>query len=116
MLYEFYKSENGKRPGRVHATYLVYGMKKSEASSQVHNGTDGDVNMESSMLEAESLDEAIPTFTLTLIQEEDLKGKYVMILKLKTSAEFSQDALAEYDEVSSIHVYSIGPNPAKVTN
>lgn len=71
MLYEFHKIENGKKPGRVHATYLVYGIKKAETSQ---NGTDGDVQMTSSMPEVESLNEQVPTFTLTLIQEENLKG------------------------------------------
>ncbi|KAK4210418.1 DNA polymerase subunit Cdc27 [Rhypophila decipiens] len=95
ILYEFHKSENGKQPGKVHATYLVYGIKNAESSSQVQNG-DGDIEMTSSMPEVESFDDAVPTFTLALIPEEQLKA-----------------ALEQYDEVSSIHVYSLGPNPVK---
>lgn len=71
MLYEFHKSQNGKRPGAVHATYIVYGIKNAET---VKNGTDGDIEMTSSMPDVESFDDVVPTFTLTLIQEENLKG------------------------------------------
>ncbi|KAK3318560.1 DNA polymerase subunit Cdc27 [Apodospora peruviana] len=97
MLYDFHKSQNDKRPGAVHATYLVYGIKASgDLSSAPQNGADGDVEMTSSMPEVDSLDNTVPTFILTLIQEQHLK-----------------DALSEYEEVSSIHVYSVGPHPAK---
>ncbi|KAK3380124.1 DNA polymerase subunit Cdc27 [Lasiosphaeria ovina] len=97
MLYDFHKTQNEKRPGVVHATYLVYGIKASTgAVSRSQNGADGDVEMASSMPDAESLAEVVPTFTLSLIPEEQLK-----------------DALADFEEVSSIHVYSVGPHPTK---
>ncbi|KAK1755949.1 hypothetical protein QBC47DRAFT_323046 [Echria macrotheca] len=93
MLYEFHKYQNDRRPGAVFATYLVYGV-KNHADQQ--NGTDGDVEMTSSMPETRSVDELIPTFTLSLVPEDRLK-----------------DVLSQYDEVSSIHVYSVGPGPIK---
>jgi DNA polymerase delta subunit 3 len=78
MLYEFHRSQNAKRPGVVHATYLVYGTKTaSDGSSASQNGTDGDIEMASSPPEAESLAEVVPTFTMSLVPEERLKGKFL---------------------------------------
>jgi DNA polymerase delta subunit 3 len=75
MLYEFHRSQNAKSPGVVHATYLVYGTKKAtDGPSTSHNGTDGDIEMASSPPEAESLAEVVPTFTMSLVPEEQLKG------------------------------------------
>ncbi|KAK4103514.1 hypothetical protein N658DRAFT_420672 [Parathielavia hyrcaniae] len=91
MLYEFHRSQNAKRPGAVHATYLVYGTKRAGTRS-----TDGDIDMSSSAPEVESLTEDVPTSTLSLVPEERLK-----------------EILTDYAEVTSIHVYSIGPHPAK---
>jgi DNA polymerase delta subunit 3 len=75
MLYEFHRSQNAKRPGAVHATYLVYGTKRaSDGPSASQNGTDGDVDMTSSAPEVESLTEVVPTSTLSLVPEKRLKG------------------------------------------
>ncbi|KAK3323580.1 DNA polymerase subunit Cdc27 [Cercophora scortea] len=98
MLYDFHKTQNEKRAGAVHATYLIYGVKQHvELASASHNGGDGDVEMTSSMPDVDSVDDdVVPTFTLSIVAEEGL-----------------EDALAEYDEVSAIHVYSVGPRPTK---
>ncbi|EOO03850.1 putative dna polymerase subunit cdc27 protein [Phaeoacremonium minimum UCRPA7] len=84
MLYDFHKSQNDRRPGAIYATYLVYGIKKSVEATNGHVREDGDVEMTSSMPEAESVAEEITTHTLTL-----------------------------YEQVTSIHVYSLGPHPLK---
>ncbi|KAI1373274.1 DNA polymerase subunit Cdc27 [Hypoxylon crocopeplum] len=96
MLYEFHKWQNDKRPGSLHATYLVYGIKKrmEKASEQ-----DGDVEMTDSQNSEDMhvpFSDEVPTYTLSLVKEEQL-----------------QDVLAEYDEVTSIHVYSLAPHPLK---
>ncbi len=73
MLYEFHRTQNAKRPGAVHATYLVYGTKSTD--DRPRNSGDGDIEMSSSAPEAESLTEAVPTFALSLIPEELLHGQ-----------------------------------------
>ena len=73
MLYEFHRSQNAKRPGAVHATYLVYGTKTATGGPSAQNG-DGDVEMASSAPDVESLAEVVPTSTLALVPEEQLKG------------------------------------------
>ncbi len=74
MLYEFHRAQNATKPGSIHATYLVYGTKTADSSSGVQE--DGDVEMGSSMPEAESLSEEVPTMTLSLLQEKQLEGRW----------------------------------------
>lgn len=97
MLFDFHQWQNGKRPGSVHATYLVYGTKKDEhASPQPQTSPDGDVEMMSSMPDPEENDDVVPVLTLSVVPEDELK-----------------DALQAYEEVKSIHVYSLGGHPVK---
>ncbi|KAI1413826.1 DNA polymerase subunit Cdc27 [Hypoxylon sp. FL1857] len=96
MLYEFHKWQNDKRPKSLHATYLVYGTKRAVEKAEEQ---DGDVEMTDSQNSEElhvPYSDEVPTYTLSLVKEEQL-----------------QDVLAEYDEVTSIHVYSLAPHPLK---
>ncbi|KAJ1326832.1 DNA polymerase subunit Cdc27 [Microdochium nivale] len=94
MLFEFHKWQNDKRPGSLHATYLIYGTKK------LVDEEDGDVDMTSSQMSEESppvrFSDDVLTETLSLVKQEEL-----------------EDMLAEYDEVRSLHMYSVGPHPLK---
>jgi DNA polymerase delta subunit 3 len=73
MLFDFHKWQNEKQPGTIHATYLLYGVKKQEiTNSQAQQ--DGDVEMSGSLHETESNPETVPTFVMSLVKEEDLKG------------------------------------------
>ncbi|EAQ87949.1 hypothetical protein CHGG_04568 [Chaetomium globosum CBS 148.51] len=91
------QNQNAKRPGAVHATYLVYGTKKAtNPPSESQDGADGDIEMSSSAMEVDSLTEVVPASVLSLVPEDQLK-----------------DTLADYEEVTSIHVYSIAPHPTK---
>ncbi|RKU47206.1 hypothetical protein DL546_008175 [Coniochaeta pulveracea] len=92
MLYDFHKWQNEKRPGSIHAIYLIYGTKKEE---QDHGSPDGDVEMSSSPPEPEFQD-IVTRHTLQLVPESELTA-----------------ALEIYQEVTSIHVYSLGPHPVK---
>ncbi|MCJ1394909.1 hypothetical protein MMC18_007789 [Xylographa bjoerkii] len=100
MLYEFHSKQNAKKPGSVHATYLVSGIKAPKAIS---NGSaakaDEDVHMQSSPFMSSSMprqnvEEEVPVIkVMTLVQEQHL------------------DAVKKrYDTISSIHVYSLEPN------
>ncbi|KAL0471893.1 DNA polymerase subunit Cdc27 [Neurospora intermedia] len=94
MLHDFHKTQSSKKPGTVYATYLLYGIKKSV---QNHNGNAMDIDLPSSLPDADPVDdEEVPSYTLVLVQEERLA-----------------DVLKEYETISSIHVYSVGPHPAK---
>lgn len=77
MLYDFQKWQNAMRAGSVHATYLVYGTKNSEAVED-----DGDVEMTSSAPEREPLSDEVTTYTLSLVAEENLKGMHKPLIKV----------------------------------
>lgn len=75
MLYDFHKWQTGKRPGSVHATYLVYGTKKEQqAISQPQPSQDQDVDMMSSLPQPEEEDDVVAVHTLSLVPEDELKG------------------------------------------
>jgi len=90
MLYEFHRSQNGRKPGSIHATYLLCGTRKFEAPSitngngNIKNG-DGDVPMSdisflSSSMPGQDVEtemETIPVTTVILAKEEDLEGGFV---------------------------------------
>ncbi len=84
MLYEFHRQQNGKKPGTIHATYLISGTKRSEESTPP-NGTpkkDGD---DEYMQSSPFLGSSMPQFdgstgesgvlSITLAKEEDLEGQ-----------------------------------------
>lgn len=115
MLYEFHTSQNGKRPGSVHATYMLYGIRKI-APTNGHSQQDGDVEMTSSPPEIESAVDDGPVITLSLVAEESLKGRLTPRAPVtsKSLADLLTDVLSQYESISSIHVYGLGSHPVKV--
>ncbi|KAJ4368105.1 hypothetical protein N0V83_006460 [Neocucurbitaria cava] len=106
MLFDFHQKQNAKKPNAVHATYLVSGTKKSAEGTNIANGRDGeDTAMRSSpfmssMPETEEhIEEHVKTTTIVLAREEELE---------KTRAEF--------DEETSIHIYSLESGPIEDLN
>lgn len=89
MLFDFHSHENAKRPGSVHATYLLSGSKKLQQAEKVTNGQNGYQHKEdspipsspppfsSSMLDPDhqSISGEGPVIrTITLVREESLEG------------------------------------------
>lgn len=80
MLYEFHRQQNVKKPGTVHATYLIGGTKQVE-DAEAMNGIkkDGeDEYMQSSPFMSSSMPQPdqgtgeSSTLTISLTREEDL--------------------------------------------
>ncbi|KAI1332399.1 hypothetical protein F5Y16DRAFT_177098 [Xylariaceae sp. FL0255] len=95
MLYDFHKWQNDKKPGTLHATYIVYGTKNKPLREQ----QDEDVEMTDSQPsdpDHAPFSDTVPATALSLITEDQL-----------------QDTLAQYSKVLSIHVYSLAPHPQK---
>ena len=80
MLYDFHHSQNARKPGCVHATYLIYGTAKpkTESTEKQRDGEDAYMQsspfMSSSIPQEESINEAPPVKLMTLAREEDLEG------------------------------------------
>ncbi|PKK48746.1 hypothetical protein CI102_6411 [Trichoderma harzianum] len=90
-LYEFHQSQNASKANSIHATYLIYGSKTEHKQPET-----SDTDMDNSVPEPEPLSDYAPTKTVTIVAEENLK-----------------DALAEYEEVTSFHIYSLAPFPQR---
>jgi len=106
MLFEFHRQQNAKKPGTVHATYLVAGSMHTNdqpPANDQHSKDGEDSIMQSSPAfrsspppNPQEVAEDTPVLSITLVREEDLD-------ELRKS----------YESVTSIHVYSLGPTPIK---
>jgi DNA polymerase delta subunit 3 len=84
MLFEFHRQQNVKKPGTVHATYLVAGTKcKTPTTTNGNAAKDGeDEYMQSSPFRSspvpnsEEVPEDIPVLSITLVREENLEGTH----------------------------------------
>jgi DNA polymerase delta subunit 3 len=85
MLFEFHRQQNVKKPGSVHATYLVAGTKRKPTPTTTNGNApkDGeDEYMQSSPFRSspvpnpEEVPEDIPVLSITLVREENLEGTY----------------------------------------
>ena len=82
MLYEFYTHENKKKPGSVHATYVLHGTQSAKASpmngASQQDGEDVSMTsspfMSSSIPQDEDMVEPPPVKVMTVVREENLEG------------------------------------------
>ncbi|KAF3207085.1 hypothetical protein TWF106_000510 [Orbilia oligospora] len=99
-LAAFHETENRKRQGSCHATYLVTGVPKPLVpTSRPRIDTDDDTYMESSPVPQATQnedEEVVKTSSVILVTEEELEG-------VKESLK----------EIISIHIYSVEPGPIK---
>lgn len=102
MLFEFHRQQNAKKPGSIHATYLLYGTRRrQDTTTTLGRNEDGDnLHMQSSPImssyapQPEENQEVTAVQTIILVREEDLS-------KLTSS----------FERLSSIHVYSLESGP-----
>lgn len=98
MLFEFHARQNSKKPGSVHATYLLCGSVRSQRMA-VGEEDDEDTPMASSpFMSSPAVNE----------EEETLAGPSQTVITL-VKEENLEEARTRYDEISSIHIYSLGP-------
>lgn len=85
MLFDFHQTQNARKPGALHATYLITGRKPPQPSSQTSNGVhkDGEDTVQpsspfmSSFAEKDEPMEEAPRsiLTVTLVAEEKVEGE-----------------------------------------
>ncbi|KAF2861731.1 hypothetical protein K470DRAFT_281314 [Piedraia hortae CBS 480.64] len=99
-LEDFYRSQNAKHAGSVHATYLITGTKQpalSQPSQPSQPSQDGDdAFMQSSPISTQGTPEErhpVPLHSVVLAKQEDLE-------KAKSS----------FDKIESVHIYSLEAN------
>jgi len=85
MLYDFHKNQNAKKPGTIHATYLISGTKRIDETTPKPGGIkkDGEDDymasssfMSSSMPQPEEGTGESSVLSITLVKEENLEGRY----------------------------------------
>lgn len=112
MLYDFHKNENKKKPGSVYATYILSGVKTTSQPAKPTNGhTNGDED--DSMLPSSP-----PPFTTSMMdpsQEEnggDEKERFTVPVTtvMLVREELLESTKAQYEKITSIHVYSLSPH------
>jgi DNA polymerase delta subunit 3 len=109
MLYDFHAKQNARQPNSVHATYLLTGRKRVQEHTNGSNGSqkDGeDAVMQSSPYMSslpepteEAATQRVPKMSIVLVRDEELE---------KTKADF--------EEIMSIHIYSVEPGPLENLN
>jgi DNA polymerase delta subunit 3 len=125
MLFEFHRQQNVKKPGSVHATYIVAGSKRNSVAA-TNNGSstmkDGeDEYMQRSPFRSSPIPpnqdvivEDSPILSITLVREEDLEGMKVLSAAIATKSDSFSEVRSQYEVETSIHVYSLAPSPLKV--
>ncbi|KAI9724120.1 MAG: hypothetical protein M1812_000839 [Candelaria pacifica] len=117
MLFDFHHQETSKKPGSVHATYLLSGIRRPPDPAAVNgsHAKDGDDDymqsspfMSSSMPNQDEAEESVSIRCITLVKEENLQGK-TDIAKLERLAEVK----AQYEKIASVHIYSLEPSSLK---
>lgn len=113
MLYDFHCTQNAKKPASVHATYLIAGTRRvavpspSPPTNGTHTSTndDDDTIMRSSPpLPSSSIphpDSSQPS------EQEPQLIRSIMLVK----EEHLPQAKASFDQISSIHIYSLEAHP-----
>ena len=83
MLYDFYQQQVGRKPGCIHATYLLCGVRRSPQVPAVQitqAKDDEDEAMQSSPFmrssaDGEEVTETIPVRSVVLVREDELRGE-----------------------------------------
>lgn len=106
MLFEFHQQQNRKKPGTVHASYLIAGKKLPTDQPKAHYEEGADVGAGyiassppfRSTPQTGGLESSgdVPTLSVTLVREGDL-----------------EQARKNYESISSVHVYCLGPSLMK---
>ncbi|KAF2129524.1 hypothetical protein P153DRAFT_366912 [Dothidotthia symphoricarpi CBS 119687] len=104
MLFDFHQKQNARKSKSVHATYLITGTRHITKSTNGVNGEDTAMpssSFMSTMSDTEDAEEEVPVkkTTILLVREEELE---------KTRAEFEDE--------TSIHIYSLEPGPIENLN
>jgi DNA polymerase delta subunit 3 len=130
MLFDFHQKQNAKKPSSVHATYLITGRRRTAEdanSTNVINGRDGgDINMRSSPFMSSvpqtdddededdvEAEEPVKETTILLVREEELQSAS-RLKPMRDCADCFVGTRAEFDEETSVHVYSLEPGPIEV--
>ena len=113
ILYEFYEHENSKKPGSVHATYLIAGTKKTPTKTTLTNRHANGLNEDD-----EPIPSSPPPFTSSMLQSSQHDGasqaSYQESVPVKSVTLVREEGLGKmkekFETITSIHIYSLSPH------
>ena len=101
MLFEFHQKQNAKKPGSVHATYLITGTRLPPKSQQLNNAESQD--SEDAVMQSSP---PIPNSSAPQAAEDDAEPTPIRSI-LIVKEEHLQKAKATFEQITGIHVYSL---------
>lgn len=101
MLFEFHQKQNAKRPGSVHATYLITGTRIPSKPQQLNNTESQD--SEDAVMQSSP---PIPNSSAPQAPEGDVEPTLIRSILL-VKEEHLQQAKATFEEITGIHMYSL---------
>ncbi|KAF2121517.1 DNA polymerase subunit Cdc27 [Lophiotrema nucula] len=110
MLYDFYTKQNAKKPKSVHATYILVGRKRE--AEQTHGANGSHKNGEDSFMHSSPFMSSLPEPEAEPVDEEAAQ-KTTMVLVREEELEATK---AEFEEITSTHIYSLEPGPIENLN
>jgi DNA polymerase delta subunit 3 len=124
MLYEFHTKHNAKKPKAVHATYILTG-KKSISNQNGVNVRDGDdvvmrssppmSSMPDTAEPAEPVEEPVTKTSIVLVREEELESRHIRgQFRMRCAKNLVAETKSEFEDITSIHIYSLEPGPIEV--
>ncbi|KAK4494159.1 hypothetical protein PRZ48_014457 [Zasmidium cellare] len=102
MMYDFHHKQNSKKPGSVHAAYLITGTKKPTQTNGIHSQKDGDDTfMRSSP--------PLPSSSIPQPDEDEATSTPIRSIMLVKEEHLDQ-AKELFETMTSIHIYSLQAN------
>ncbi|KAH7115980.1 DNA polymerase subunit Cdc27 [Dendryphion nanum] len=110
MLYEFHSKENARKPNSVHATYLLTGRKQDVEHTNGTNGTNGTDGADTIMRSSP------PMSSMPDIKEEPKGTPILKTFVVLVREEELEAVKQDFDDITSIHIYSLESGPIENLN
>ncbi|KAF2771415.1 hypothetical protein EJ03DRAFT_342192 [Teratosphaeria nubilosa] len=99
MLDDFHRKQNAKKPGSVHATYLLTGARKATAPT---NGVHGQQDGEDAVMQSSP-----PLPSSSMPKPEDSEESVAVKSVLLAKEEHLEQAKATFESITGSHIYSL---------
>ncbi|KAL9085826.1 MAG: hypothetical protein Q9159_004491 [Coniocarpon cinnabarinum] len=113
MLYDFYRIQSRRKPGSVHATYLICGSQKPNDSTTngIHAEQNGDIEMQDSLppSSAPGPSSSLPASSPP-VQSQGAPPREVSTISMTIVREEELDTVKQqHSRIDAIHMYSLEP-------
>ncbi|KAK4949042.1 hypothetical protein LTR10_012415 [Elasticomyces elasticus] len=106
MLFDFHRKQNAKKPGTVHATYLITGTKRKAIPTPITNDTQSQEDGEDAVMQSSPV---LPSSSAAKPEEEDARSTLVQTVIL-VKEEHLEKAQVTFESITGMHIYSLQAN------